>query len=64
MGTGVRDMCRNNYFVKNNKNDNNSATTKGREKISTDLKFLEFFYVHFTLLKTIKFYLVKLATDF
>ncbi len=55
MATGVRDMFCNNYFVKNNKIYNNSATTKGREKVSTDLKFLEFFNEHFTLLKKSNF---------
>jgi hypothetical protein len=36
------DMVGNFYFVKNHKIDKNSPTTKARDKISTDLEFLEF----------------------
>jgi hypothetical protein len=54
------------YLVKNCKNTNNSITTGVREKISIDLESLEFknFFDVSLNLKTIKFYFVKLATDF
>ncbi len=57
------------YFssnAKTHKSANNSATTGARVKISTHLEYLEFFtifYVCFTKL-SIKFYLVKIVTDF
>jgi hypothetical protein len=38
----VSDMFCDFYLVKNHKIANNSATTEAREKISTDLKSLEF----------------------
>ncbi len=38
----VPDTFCNFYLVKNRKISNNSATTKAREKISTDLEFLKF----------------------
>jgi hypothetical protein len=55
------------YLVKTYKIAKNSTTTKAREKISTDLESLEFqkFLMYGGLnLKTIKFYVTKLATDF
>jgi hypothetical protein len=52
------------YLIKNNKIARNSTTTKAREKISTDLESPEFFEVCLTNLETIKFYFIKLATDF
>jgi hypothetical protein len=62
----VPDMFCNFYLVKNHKIANNSATTEAREKISTYLESLEvenfLMYVGLNL-KTIKFYLIKLATD-
>jgi hypothetical protein len=39
----VPDMLCNFYSAKNHKIANNSATTKARKKISTDLESLEFF---------------------
>ncbi len=51
------DMFCNFYFVKNHKIAKNSATIK-------DEIFLEFYVYVWTNLKTIKFYLIKLATDF
>ena len=54
--------------MKNYKIANNSTTTKGREKISTDLESLEFYLKKLVYvwqnLKTIKVYLIKLETDF
>ncbi len=38
----VPDMFLNFYWVKNHKIANNSATTEPREKVSTDLEYLEF----------------------
>jgi hypothetical protein len=38
----IPDLFCNFYFVKNYKFDNNSTTTKAREKISTGLESLEF----------------------
>jgi hypothetical protein len=61
------DMLCNFYLVKNHKIANNLITTKAKEKISTDLEsfeFLNFFDVCWIRFKTIKFYLIKLATDF
>ncbi len=61
------DMFYNFYLVKNNKiAKNNSTTTEARENISTDLEPLEFdnFLMYVWLnLETIKFNLIKLATD-
>ncbi len=51
------------YFVKNHKIDKNSATTKAREKLINDSQSLDFLDVWLNL-KTIKFYLINLATDF
>jgi hypothetical protein len=49
-------------LVKNHKAANNSTTTKARERISTDLeKCLMQLWLN---LKTIKFYYIKIATDF
>ncbi len=51
MSARVADIFLNFYFVKSHKIVNNLATTKGREKISTDLESLEllnFFDVHLT----------------
>jgi hypothetical protein len=42
MAACVPDMFCNFYLVKNNKIAKYSATTKAREKISTDLESLEF----------------------
>jgi hypothetical protein len=42
-GGSIPDMLCHFYLVKNHKIANNSTTTKTREKISTDLKSLEFF---------------------
>jgi hypothetical protein len=62
------DMFCNFYFVKNHKIAKNSTTAKAGGKISTDLESLEFhnfFWMYVRLnLKTIKFYLIKLARDF
>jgi hypothetical protein len=63
----VTDMFCNFYSAKNYKIDKNSATTKAGEKISThleSLEFLTFFDVCLTKVKKIKFYLIKLVTDF
>ncbi len=53
--------------MKNHKIAINSTTARAREKISTDLESSEF-YIFFTYvwlnLRTIKFYFIKLATDF
>ncbi len=61
------DMFSNFHLLKNHKIVKNSTNTKAREKISTDLEssdFLKLFGVGLTKLKTIKFYLTILATDF
>ncbi len=61
------DMFCNFYFLKNIKVAKNSTIATAREKISTNLKSLEFqkFFTYIRLnLKTIKFYLIKLATEF
>ncbi len=53
--------------MKNHKISNKPTATEAREKISTHLKSLEFqkkFDIRLTKFKTIKFYLIKLATDF
>jgi hypothetical protein len=60
-------MFRNFYIGKNHKIAKNSTATKSREKITTDfvtfrILFLKIMYVWINL-KTIKFYLIKLATD-
>jgi hypothetical protein len=63
----VPDMFSNFYLVKNHKIAKYSTTTNAREKISTDLEpleFLNFFMYIWLTLKAIKFYLIKLATDF
>ncbi len=60
------DMFQKFYLVKHHKVAKNSTTTKAREKIGTDLESLEFgiFFVYIGLnLKSIKFSLLKLATD-
>ncbi len=57
-------ICLKINLVKNHKIANNSATTEAREKISTNLESSEFFMYVWLNLKTIKFYLIKLATDF
>ncbi len=67
MAALVTDMFCSFYLVKNNKIADNSATTEAREKIRTYSESLEFWkllmYVR-QYLKTIKFYLIKLATHF
>jgi hypothetical protein len=63
----VPDMFCGYYLMKNYIVSNNSATTKAREKISTGLESLEFLEILMYILlnlKTINFYLIKLATDF
>jgi hypothetical protein len=45
MAAWFSEMFCNSYFVKNHKIDKNSTTTKAREKISTDLKSLEFWKI-------------------
>ena len=50
--------------MKNNKIANNSTTTEAGEKLSTDLEFQKFFDACLTKFRKIKFYLIKLATDF
>jgi hypothetical protein len=55
------------YYVENHKIVNNPTTTGARAKISTHLEAVEFenFLMYVILnLKTIKFYLIKLAADF
>ncbi len=52
------------YLVKNHKIAYNSATTEAIEKMRTDLESLEFEKFFDVWLKTIKFYSIKLATDF
>ena len=67
MAARVPDMCCNFYLVKNHKIDKNSTTTKAREKRRTDLGFLQFKKFSdgcLTNLKAIKFYQIKLASDF
>ncbi len=62
-----QDMFCNFYLSKYCKIVKTSTTTKAREKMSTDLESLEFcnfLDVRFTILKTIKFYLIKFAADF
>jgi hypothetical protein len=54
-------ICFVTYLMKNNKIANNSTNTKVREKISTDLDIFVKVWLN---LKTIIFYLIKLATDF
>jgi hypothetical protein len=52
------------HLVKNHKIVNNSTATKARAKISVDLESLEFYDSLMSVLlnlKTIKFYLIKLA---
>jgi hypothetical protein len=54
-------------FCENYKIANDSRTTTAREKVCRDLESLEFyknFAVVWLNLKTIEFYLTKLATDF
>jgi hypothetical protein len=61
------DMFCNFYLVKNRKIAKNSRAIQAREKISTDLESLELykFFIYVSLnLKTTKFYLIKLATNF
>ncbi len=64
----VPDMFCNICAVKSHKIANNLATTENRAKISTYLEFVEFYrnvLINVWLdLKTIKFYLIELATDF
>jgi len=45
------DLLSNFYLVKNHKIAKNSAITRGREKISTDLESVEFFDACWTKLK-------------
>ena len=63
-----QDMFCNFCLVKNHKIANNPTTTKAREKIKHRfgiLRILEIFKCMFeTKFKTIKFYLIKLATGF
>jgi hypothetical protein len=54
------DMFYNFYSAKNNKIAKNSTTAKAREKVST---YLESLYYVWLYLKTIKIYLIELATD-
>jgi hypothetical protein len=58
-----RYVC-NFYLVKNCIIAKNSATTKAKEKISTYFESLDILMYVGINLKTIKFYLIKLATDF
>ncbi len=54
-------------LVKNHKIADNSTTAKAREKTNTDLESLEswkFFAKSWQNLKAIKFYCIKLNTDF
>ncbi len=61
----VQDIFSNFYLVKNYKFANNSNTTKATEKNKHIFGILGNFLMHVWLnLKTIKFYLIKLATDF
>jgi hypothetical protein len=68
VATWAQDMFCNFYLVNYHEiAKKNSATPKAREKITTDLESLEFqkfFGVYLTKFKTIKFNLIKLATDF
>jgi hypothetical protein len=53
--------------VKNHKIANNSTAAEAREKMSTDLKSLEFYDIldaFLTKFLIFKFYLIKLATNF
>ncbi len=61
------DMFCNFYLLKNPKIAKNSTATKARDKISTDLKSLEFynfFDICLTTFKNNQISLNKLATDF
>ncbi len=64
---GLRYVLQVICVVENYSCANNSTITKARVKINTYLKSVEFrislIYVSLNL-KTIKFYLIKLATDF
>jgi hypothetical protein len=61
----VQDIFSNFYLGKNYKFANNSSTTKAREKNKHRFGILGNFLMHVWLnLKAIKFYLIKLATDF
>ncbi len=67
MAAWVLDIFCDFYKVKNHKTADNSTTTKAREKISTDLepvKSKQNLMSVWLNLNTIKFYLIKLATDF
>ncbi len=50
--------------MKNHKIAHNVTTTKASEKISTYLEFWWYFDVFWLNLRKMKFYLIKLATDF
>ncbi len=58
----VQDMFCNFYLLKNTKIGNNSAMIEAREKIRTDLESLEFCRNIWCNFKTIKFYLIILAS--
>jgi hypothetical protein len=63
----VPDMFCGYYLMKNYKVDKNSATTKAREKISTELESLEFFFNLIYIwqnLKTLNFLLNKISDRF
>jgi hypothetical protein len=63
----VADMFYYFYLVKNHKIANNSTNTEAREKIRTDLAFLEFYNSLICVgpnLKQYNFHFIKLATDF
>jgi hypothetical protein len=67
VATWVPDMFCNFYFVKNHKIAKKSTTTKAIEKNYRRfgiLRILELFDACLLTLKTIKFYLIRLATDF
>jgi len=57
------DMFGNLYFVKNLKLVNKSTITKAKEKICPDVELWNFRKI-LIWVKKIKFYLIKLATDF
>ncbi len=61
------NMFRNFYLEKNRKIAKNSTTTKTRERevqIWNPQNFWKFLMYDWLNLKTVKFYLIKLATDF
>ncbi len=63
----VPDIFCYHYLVKNDYVDNSSTTTEGKERIRIDLEYfiLEYFFLLYVSLslKTVKFYLINLASQ-